>query len=108
MLANTGSVNLQDAANATYLTVQAKSPLAWPPLFGVLAQGDISAPEQFNLLLVYQPPSGGVGVPVPVVVGSTTTSPLRRRARPSRAVPSSSPCAASKTSRTSPSLRRPS
>ena len=68
MLAITGSVDLQDAANATYLTVQAKSPLAWPPLFGVLAQGDISAPEQFNLLLVYQPPSGGVGVPVPVVV----------------------------------------
>lgn len=68
MLASTGSVNLEDAANATYLTVQAKSPLAWPPLFGVLAQGDIAAPEQFDLLLVSLPPSGAVGVPVPVVV----------------------------------------
>jgi hypothetical protein len=68
MLANTGPFNLQDAANTTYLTVQAKNPLAWPPLFGVLAQGIISAPEKFNLLLVYQPPSGGAGVPVPVVV----------------------------------------
>jgi Baseplate J-like protein len=68
MLTNTGPVNLEDSLNATYLTVQARNPLAWPPLFGVLAQGDISDPTQFNLLLVYQPPPGGVGVSVPVVV----------------------------------------
>jgi Baseplate J-like protein len=71
MLANTGAVDLQDASNTTYLSVQAKNPLAWPPLFGVLAQGDIAAPEQFNLVLVYQPPSGAVGVSVPVVVEET-------------------------------------
>jgi hypothetical protein len=67
MLANTGTVDLQDAASLTYLRVQARNPLSWPPNFAVIAQGDVAAPERFNLVLVYQPP-GGVGVAVPVVV----------------------------------------
>jgi hypothetical protein len=68
MLSNTGPVNLQDSGATRYLEVQATNPLAWPPRFGVLAQGALLDPEQFNLVLVYSPVSGGVGVPVPVVV----------------------------------------
>ena len=67
MLPNTGTVNLEDAASAAYLTIQPTNPLSWPPQFAVLAQGDIGDPTQFNLLLLYQPPSGGVGIQVPVV-----------------------------------------
>ena len=36
----------------------------WPPLFGVLAQGNRQKPSDFNLLVVYDPPSGGSGVTV--------------------------------------------
>jgi hypothetical protein len=68
MLPNSGTVNLQDSGNNTYLTVQAVNPMAWPPLFGVLSQGNLQNPDQFNLLVVYDPPSGGVGVQVPIVV----------------------------------------
>jgi hypothetical protein len=68
MLSNTGPVNLQDSGGTTYLEVQATNPLAWPPRFGVLAQGDLLLPDQFNLVVVYSPASGGVGVQVPVVV----------------------------------------
>ena len=68
MLANTGTVELQDAGNSPYLTSQPVNPLSWPPLFGVLAQGNLQIPTLFNLLLVYQPSSGGVGVPLPIVV----------------------------------------
>ena len=45
-------------AAAPYLTVQAANPLAWPPAFGVLAQGNQQEPDEFNLLVVYNPPSG--------------------------------------------------
>lgn len=68
MLANTGVVQLTDQHGANYLDVQAVNPLAWPPNFGVLAQGDQSEPDEFNLLVVYNPPSGGVGVQTPALV----------------------------------------
>jgi predicted phage baseplate assembly protein len=48
--------------------VQPVNPLSWPPNFGVLAQGNQQQPSEFNLLLVYNPPSGGAGVQIPVVV----------------------------------------
>ena len=67
MLSNNGTVSLRDASNNAYLTVQRTAPLSWPPLFGVLAQGELETPSTFNLLLLYQPPSGGVGVQIPVV-----------------------------------------
>ncbi len=67
MLPATGTLELEDAGGTGYLTLQPTSPLSWPPLFGVLAQGDISDPDQFNLVVVYQPPGGGAGVQVPVV-----------------------------------------
>ena len=59
--------NSKIRSGTPYLTLQPTNPLSWPPLFGVLAQGDISSPDQFNLVLVYQPPDGGVGVQIPVV-----------------------------------------
>ncbi|HEX4004725.1 MAG TPA: putative baseplate assembly protein [Acidobacteriaceae bacterium] len=66
MLSNTGPVNLQDlsAIPVTYLTVQANGPDGWPPLFGY--QVDATAPY-FTLQLSWNPPSGGVGVTLPVV-----------------------------------------
>jgi hypothetical protein len=68
MLSNTGATNLQSLGGTTYLTVQPTNPATWPPNFGVLAQGNQQDPSEFNLLVVYDPPSGGVGVQVPVIV----------------------------------------
>jgi Baseplate J-like protein len=68
MLANTGTITLNDSSSTAYLTVQPTNPLSWPPQFAVLAQGDLATPSSFNLLLVYQPPTGSVGVSIPVVV----------------------------------------
>jgi predicted phage baseplate assembly protein len=68
MLTNTGPVNLTDEHGAQYLTVQAVNPLSWPPNLGVLAQGNQQQPDEFNLLVVYNPPSGGVGVSAPVLL----------------------------------------
>jgi hypothetical protein len=67
-LSNTGPVNLEDSGGNSYLTVQATNPSAWPPSFGVLAQGNLVDPSVFNLLVMYAPASGGVGVSVPIVV----------------------------------------
>lgn len=68
MLSNSGPVNLQDLSAQTYLVVQATNPLGWPPSFGVIAQGNQQNPDIFNLLVVYDPPSGGVDVQIPIVV----------------------------------------
>jgi hypothetical protein len=65
-LPDAGPVNLVDSGGSAYLTVQASNPLAWPPAFGVMTQGSLQHPDQFNLLVVYNPPSGE-GVQVPVV-----------------------------------------
>lgn len=67
-LTNTGAVELTDAFGANYLTVEAVNPLSWPPNFGVLAQGNQQEPTEFNLLVVYNPPSGGVGAQTPVLM----------------------------------------
>ncbi len=68
MLPITGPIDLVDSGGTAYLTVQAANPLAWPPNFGVIAQGNQSEPDLFNLLVVYDPTSGGVGVHLPVLV----------------------------------------
>ncbi|HEY7334944.1 MAG TPA: putative baseplate assembly protein [Bryobacteraceae bacterium] len=68
MLPNSASINLLDSGGNPYLLVQATNPAAWPPSFGVLAQGDQQNSSVFNLLVVYSPSSGGVGVQVPIVV----------------------------------------
>jgi hypothetical protein len=68
MLANSGPTNLVDATATTYLVVEPTNTATWPPNFGVLAQGNQKMPSIFNLLVVYDPPSGGNGVKVPVVV----------------------------------------
>ncbi|MGA9587153.1 MAG: putative baseplate assembly protein [Terracidiphilus sp.] len=64
-LPNSGPVNLVDSGGSAYLTVQASNPLSWPPAFGVIAESSLLHPDQFNLLVVYNPPSAeGVQVPV--------------------------------------------
>jgi hypothetical protein len=68
MFPNTGALTLEDAGDTAYLTVQPTNPLSWPPQFAVLAQGNLATPSEFNLLLLYQPSDGGLGVSVPVVV----------------------------------------
>jgi hypothetical protein len=83
-LPNTGTVNLQDLSNpaVTYLTLEAANPTAegtnpgWPQYFGVLAEGlessTASQPATYNLAVVYYPPSGGVGVTLPVTLENFT------------------------------------
>jgi hypothetical protein len=68
MLVNGGPSDLKDTGGTAYLTVEPTNPATWPPSFGVLTQDDISSPSKFNLLVVYAPVSGGVGVLTPVVV----------------------------------------
>ena len=67
-LSSGGTTDLKDTGGTTYLTVEPTNPATWPPSFGVLTQDDISSPSKFNLLVVYAPVSGGVGVLTPVVV----------------------------------------
>jgi hypothetical protein len=68
MLPNTGNVDLEDSSSTTYLTLTTTSPLGWPPLFAVAAQGELSTPDAFNLLLLYAPKSGLQGVTGPVLI----------------------------------------
>jgi Baseplate J-like protein len=63
-----GALELKDGGGNTYLTVLSNSPLAWPPLLGVVAQGQLTDPDVFNLLLVFNPSSGANGVSLPVLV----------------------------------------
>ena len=68
MLPNTGTLTLDDSASTPYLTIQPTNPMGWPPLFSVISQQQIVHPTQFNLLLLYTPPSGPEGVTPPVIV----------------------------------------
>ena len=68
MLSNTGVVDLKDSASVVYLTVQPTNPATWPQSFGILAQNHLENAFTFNLIVVYAPPSGGVGVTLPVIV----------------------------------------
>ena len=76
-LPNSGPINLIDSGGATYLTVQPSNTLAWPVNFGVLAQGNQSKPDEFNLLVVYDPSSGAVGVRLPALVEQFNTITLQ-------------------------------
>jgi hypothetical protein len=67
-LSSVRTSDLRDSGGTTYLTIEPTNPATWPPSFGVLTQDDISSPSKFNLLVVYAPVSGGLGVPTPVVV----------------------------------------
>jgi hypothetical protein len=68
MLPKTGTIDLQDSGGNSYLTIQPTNPAAWPQSIGVLAQGHLEDPSIFNLLIVYAPIAGGVGVSVPVLL----------------------------------------
>jgi len=67
MLSNTGTLQLLDAGSNPFLEVATTNPLSWPPLFRVVAQGQLLSPNLFNLLLLYSPPSA-LGVTLPVIV----------------------------------------
>jgi hypothetical protein len=73
LLSNTGPVDLTDlsATPVTYLTLEAANPSGWPPLFAALTQPGAD-PTLFNLQILYNPPSGGVGVTLPVAAESYT------------------------------------
>ena len=82
MLANAGTVILQDLSSPriAYLVLQPNNPANWPSLFGVLAQPNAGDPTRFDLSVVYDPASGGVGgVALPVTVESFTDLVARRR-----------------------------
>jgi hypothetical protein len=68
MLPNTGNVDFENALSEIYLSLSPTNPLGWPPLFAVAAQGELSNPDHFNLLLLYAPKSGFEGVTGPVLV----------------------------------------
>jgi hypothetical protein len=68
MLPNAGSVSLLDTHNTPYLALQATGPGAWPQYFGVVSQDLQQDPPAFNLIVVYNPSSGGVGVNLPVTI----------------------------------------
>ena len=83
MLPSSGPVSLQDTSNppATFLTLQATNPQSWPKFIGVLAEAPSGQPAaaccavvrpQFNLLVVYNPLSGGEGVTLPVTLEQLT------------------------------------
>jgi hypothetical protein len=77
MLSNTGSVPVQEPGPpvVTYLIVQARNPAAWPKSFGVLVQ-PTQDPSSFNLLMIYNPSSGGVDVNLPVPIELLPSSSL--------------------------------
>jgi hypothetical protein len=68
MLPNSGTIALTDSASNPYMTIGPTNPLTWPPLFAALTQVQIVQPDVFNLLLLYSPPSGAMGVTLPVTV----------------------------------------
>jgi predicted phage baseplate assembly protein len=71
MLPNTGPMDLKDLGGATYLTIEAANPSGWTALFGVTTAAGSSS-SLFNLQVVYDPTSGGVGVSPPVIVEKFT------------------------------------
>ena len=82
-LASGATTDLKDTGSTTYLTIAPTNPAAWPPSFGVLTQDNLTDPTQFNLLVVYAPPSSGpvvveqfVGVTLDNVAAKTATSSL--------------------------------
>jgi hypothetical protein len=68
VLQNSSTTELKDGGGSLYLIVEPTNPLGWPPLFSVLAQGQLSNPDTFNLLLLYSPLSGAEGVTLPIIV----------------------------------------
>ncbi len=70
MLANTGTTDLYDLGNppTKFLTLAPLNPAQWPPRFAVTAQVNAQDATRFDLTVLYDPPSGTVGVTLPVTV----------------------------------------
>jgi hypothetical protein len=62
------AVDLKDTNGVAWLTVQATDPAVWASSFGVRVQANQPDPGAFNLALLYNPSSAGVGVNLPVTV----------------------------------------
>ena len=73
MLRDAGPIALQDlsATPVTYLTLEAANPSSWTHRFGVAAQARPD-PSLFDLQVVYDPTSGGLGVALPVTLEEFT------------------------------------
>ena len=69
MFPDSGVLNLLDLGSpaVTFLVLQATDPASWPAYFGVSAQASPN-PASFDLQVMYNPASGGVGVALPVAV----------------------------------------
>src|SRR5207245_7254883 len=65
-------VTLTDAQGLISLTAQAKTPLSWPDLFGVIANQNTGDPAKFDLAVVYNPPGGAPGVSSPPALEKLT------------------------------------
>jgi baseplate J-like protein len=70
MLANAGTIDLYDLGNPPnkFLTLQPPNPALWPPLFAVTAQANAQDATRFDLTVLYDPKSGGMGATLPVTV----------------------------------------
>jgi hypothetical protein len=68
MFKASGPLILTDSSAGSYLEVKPTEALSWPPQLAVIAQGSLEHTDQFNLLVLYDPPDGGVGVQVPFVL----------------------------------------
>jgi hypothetical protein len=68
MLPNAGSVTLLDLSSKPYLTLQATDPTGWRANFGVSTQPNAQDSSQFDLKVLYNPPTGGIGVTLPVTL----------------------------------------
>jgi Baseplate J-like protein len=70
MLSNTGTTDLYDLGNPAtkLLTIQPLNPAQWPPLVAVTAQANAQDATRFDLTVLYDPPSAGVGVTLPVTL----------------------------------------
>jgi Baseplate J-like protein len=81
-LPSAGTLSLQTSGSppVTYLMLQVTNPNSWPEYFGFLAQDILPAsavgrqPElsTYSLTIVYYPPSGGVGIALPITVEKFT------------------------------------
>jgi hypothetical protein len=71
-LPNSGSVQLLDETSTPFLTLQPNDPRGWPPLFSLVADGEIATPGVFNLLVFYAPSSGAGGGQPPVLAEQFT------------------------------------
>ncbi|MBU6400279.1 MAG: putative baseplate assembly protein [Verrucomicrobia bacterium] len=68
MFSSAGTLTLLDLAAQPVLSLEVTDPVAWPPAFGVAAQPNAQDPTRFDLRILYNPSTGGLGVTLPVTL----------------------------------------